>query len=213
VLVSPSSLISAALAAAALAAAAAPRAAAKVGLKKVGSFDQPVWVTAPPGDTHRLFVVEKTGGIRVVKNGRKLARPFLSLRGRVTTGAEQGLLSLAFSPDYAKTGRFYIDFTDRQGNSHVTAYRRSRGNPDVASPKTARRGLFQRPARGNHNGTYEGGKVHAFAGFSRLAVILFQQQQHLQRQHGIQVCLRSQVANHWPHLQLLRPEPPAGHRH
>jgi len=113
------------------------------------------------------FVVEKTGGIRVVKNGRKLARPFLSLRGRVTTGAEQGLLSLAFSPDYAKTGRFYIDFTDRQGNSHVTAYRRSRGNPDVASPKTARRVLFQRQPEENHNGglLLFGPDRHLYIGF------------------------------------------------
>jgi glucose/arabinose dehydrogenase len=167
VLVSSSSLLSAALAVAALATAAAPPAVAKVGLKKVGSFDQPVWVTAPPGDTHRLFVVEKTGRIRVVKNGRKLARPFLSLRGQVATGSEQGLLSLAFSPDYTKTGRFYIDFTDRQGNSHVTAYRRSRGNPDVASPNTARRVLYQRQPEENHNGglLVFGPDRHLYIGF------------------------------------------------
>jgi glucose/arabinose dehydrogenase len=161
-----SAVITAAAAVSVLAAVPAP-VAAKLGLTRVGTFEQPVWLTAPPGDTHRLFVVEKTGRIMILKNGRKLARPFLSLRGRVTTGSEQGLLSMAFSPDYAKTGRFYVDFTDRHGNSHVTAYRRSRANGDVASAKTARRVLFQRQPEANHNGglLQFGPDGHLYIGF------------------------------------------------
>lgn len=146
--------------------AGASPAAAATGLHRVGTFEQPVWVTAPPGDTHRLFVVEKTGRIVVVKNGRTLARPFLSLRGRVALGSEQGLLSMAFSPDYARTGRFYVDFTDLRGNSHITAYRRSR-NPDVASPKAARLVLYQPQPEENHNGgeIVFGPDHHLYVGF------------------------------------------------
>jgi glucose/arabinose dehydrogenase len=128
--------------------AAAPK---TLRLQRVGSFDQPVYLTAPPGDRKRLFVVEKGGGIRVVKNGRKLRRPFLSLRGRVTGGEEQGLLSMAFAPDYARSGRFYVDYTNRSGDSRIVEYRRSK-NPDVASPKSARTVIAQDQPEENHNG-------------------------------------------------------------
>src|SRR5689334_4139538 len=71
-----------------------------VKLHRIGKFENPVWLTSAPGDRHRLFVVEKTGAVRVIRDGRVLARPFLDLRGRVSTGSEQGLLSIAFAPDY-----------------------------------------------------------------------------------------------------------------
>jgi hypothetical protein len=80
---------------------AASARAATVTLAPVGTFDSPVYVTAPPGDAHRIFVVEKTGAIQIVKDGQKLAQPFLSLAGKVSGGSEQGLLSMAFAPDYA----------------------------------------------------------------------------------------------------------------
>src|SRR5215210_4576626 len=95
-----------------------------VRLARIGTFDQPLYVTAPPGDRRRIFVVEKGGRIMVVRGGRKLRRPFLDLRGRVTTGSEQGLLSMAFAPDYASSGRFYVYFTDTNGDTRVIEYRR-----------------------------------------------------------------------------------------
>jgi glucose/arabinose dehydrogenase len=127
-------------------------AATGVKLTQIGRFDQPVYLVSPPGDTHRLFVVEKTGRIKIVEDGRVLAQPFLSLAGRVSASEEQGLLSMAFAPDYASSGLFYVDYTDTSGNSHVVEYRRSASNPDLADAGSARQVLFQRQPQANHNG-------------------------------------------------------------
>jgi glucose/arabinose dehydrogenase len=132
-------------------AASPPARAARLRLSRVGSFSSPTYVTAPPGDRSRIFVVEQGGAIRVVRNGRKLSRPFLDISGRVRSGGEQGLFSMAFAPDYATSRRFYVSYTDRDGNSRIVEYRRS-GNPDRASPSTARQILFQRQPEANHNG-------------------------------------------------------------
>jgi len=114
-------------------------------LVKVASFDQPVYVTAPPGDRRRLFVVERTGRIRVMRDGRLLAAPFLDLTRVVKhSGTEDGFLSMAFAPDYAKTGRFYVDYTGKGNEDHigmdndvrVLEYRRS--TPERANPRTRR---------------------------------------------------------------------------
>ena len=116
------------------------------------TFDQPLYVTAPPGDTTRLFVVEKTGVIRVVKNGSLLPAPFLDISGLVSGGGEQGLLSMAFDPRYASNGRFYVDYTDVSGDTRVVRYRVSGGNPDVADPASARVLLRVTQPYSNHNG-------------------------------------------------------------
>jgi glucose/arabinose dehydrogenase len=121
-----------------------------VRLARVGTFDEPLYVTAPPGDRRRVFVVEKGGRIVVVRGGRKLRTPFLDLRGRVSTGSEQGLLSMAFAPDYASSGRFYVYFTDLNGDIRVIEYRRA--TADVADRGTARLVLFQDHPESNHNG-------------------------------------------------------------
>jgi glucose/arabinose dehydrogenase len=89
---------------------AASSAGAAVSLLQVGTFAQPVYVTAPPGDTARLFVVQKTGKIAVVSGGT--TSTFLDITGRVrSSGNEQGLLSMAFAPDYATSGTFYVYYT------------------------------------------------------------------------------------------------------
>jgi glucose/arabinose dehydrogenase len=126
-------------------------AAAAVRLAKIGSFDQPLYVTAPPGDRHRIFVVEQTGRIRVIRDGRKLATPFLDLRNQVSCCDERGLLSMAFAPDYATSRRFYVDYTDRNGDTRVVEFRRS-GSPDRGVKASARLVLFQRQPESNHNG-------------------------------------------------------------
>ena len=124
-----------------------------VALQKLsGAFDQPVYLTAPRGDTSRQFVVEKPGLIRVIQDGVLLPTPFLDVRGRVATGGEQGLLSLAFDPGYATNGRFYVDFTDVSGATRVVRYRVSRSDPNAADPSSARVLLRVAQPYSNHNG-------------------------------------------------------------
>jgi glucose/arabinose dehydrogenase len=124
-----------------------------VKLTKLGDFDQPLYVTQPGGDTSDLFVVERTGAIRVIHNGTVQPQPFLDVSGRITSaGTEQGLLSMAFAPDYAKSGRFYVDYTDTNGDTRVVEYRRSAGNPLRADPGSAREVLGVKQPFENHNG-------------------------------------------------------------
>ncbi len=121
-------------------------------LARVGTFASPLYVTAPPGDTRRVFVVEQGGRIRVVRGGRTLRRPFLDVSAQIVSGGEQGLLGLAFAPDYARSRRFYVNFTNRSGDTRVVEYRASRSNPDVAAPGSARVVLRQDQPEANHNG-------------------------------------------------------------
>jgi glucose/arabinose dehydrogenase len=130
----------------------APRTAAVTGLRlrRIGTFSEPTYVTAPPGDRSRLFVVEQGGTIRVVRRGRKLARPYLNITGRVLAGGEQGLLSMAFAPNYAKSRRFYVYYTDDGGDIQVVEFR-GRGNR--ARESSARPILsVEHSEHGNHNG-------------------------------------------------------------
>jgi len=119
-------------------------------LSKVGSFQSPVYVTSPPGDARRLMVVEQGGAIRLVRGGRKLARPFLDITSRVVSGGEQGLLSMAFARDYARSHRFWVYFTNRAGDEEIDAFRApSRDRADAGS---AKRILVQPDSESNHNG-------------------------------------------------------------
>ena len=132
--------------------APAPGAAAtRLRLARIGSFNQPVYVTAPRADRSRLMVVEQPGVIRVVRGGRTLSRPFLDIHARVTAGGERGLLGLAFAPDYAVSGRFYVYYTDRQGRQVVAEYRRG-ASADVADAGSARIVLRMQDPESNHNG-------------------------------------------------------------
>jgi glucose/arabinose dehydrogenase len=93
----------------------------------------PTFLTSPPGDHSRLFVTEKGGKIRILKNGVLLPTPFLDIHTLVSTGEEQGLLGLAFEPDYATSGRFLISYTDVNGAVQIVRYRVSPLNPDLAA--------------------------------------------------------------------------------
>ncbi len=111
---------------------------------------RPVYVTAPPGDS-RLFVVEQAGVVRVVKDGAVLPRPFLDIQPLVHFDAEQGLLSMAFHPDYSSNGYFFVYFLDR--NSHVRIERfRASADPDVADAASARPLLSIYKRGWEHNG-------------------------------------------------------------
>src|SRR5687768_308072 len=80
---------------------------------QIASFETPVYVTAPPEDPHRLFVVEKGGTLRVVRDGVKLPDPFIDITPLVQSNdAEQGFLSLAFAPDYGTSGKAYLYYTE-----------------------------------------------------------------------------------------------------
>lgn len=126
-------------------------AARGVKLTRIGTFSSPLYVAQAPGDLRRLFVVQQGGAIRVLRDGRLLRAPFLDLAKRVKSGGEQGLLSMAFAPDYARSGRFYVDYTDVDGSTRVVQYRRG-SSPDRADPRSARLVLFQRQPQDNHNG-------------------------------------------------------------
>jgi glucose/arabinose dehydrogenase len=131
-------------------ATATPSAARGVRLRKVADFDAPVYLTSPPGDRARQFVVEQGGRVMVVRDGRKLGTPFLDIRGQVTAGGEQGLLSIAFAPDYADSGLFYVYFTDNAGDQRIVEYRRR--DADHADPGSARLVLRMADSESNHNG-------------------------------------------------------------
>jgi glucose/arabinose dehydrogenase len=129
-----------------------PEGTVPVGLDPVASgLSFPLYLTTPAGDA-RLFIVEKGGAIRIVKDGALLPAPFLSLADRVSTGGEQGLLGLAFDPAYATTGRFVVHYTDVNGNTVVSMFRVSAGGPDLADPASESVLLTAEQPFANHNG-------------------------------------------------------------
>jgi glucose/arabinose dehydrogenase len=121
-------------------------------LVEVGEFEQPLYVTQPPGEDRDLYVVEKGGRIVVVEDGKPASEPFLDLSGEVSTGSEQGLLSMAFAPDYSRSGRFYVNFTDTQGDTRIQEFRRAADGPGRADPDTRRELLRIDQPFENHNG-------------------------------------------------------------
>jgi glucose/arabinose dehydrogenase len=123
-------------------------------LKKVGAFDHPAYVAGAPGFRRLLFVVEQPGTISVVRDGHRQKRPFLDLTRRVGwDGGERGLLSVAFPPDYKRSRRFYVYYTNRHGDNEVDELKRARKHPARARPSSRRRVLvLPHPGEANHNG-------------------------------------------------------------
>jgi glucose/arabinose dehydrogenase len=136
--------------AALLALAAVPAAAeAKVKLKRVGKFNKPTYVEDAPG-TPGIFVVEQGGRVKL-QQGKK-RRVFLSIAGMVRPGGEQGLLSIAFPPDYASSRLFYVYFTNNAGNQVIAELRASADGTN-AMPGSFRQVLeIPHPTNTNHNG-------------------------------------------------------------
>jgi glucose/arabinose dehydrogenase len=122
---------------------------AKIKLKRIGKFSQPVYVEDAPG-TGGIFVVEKGGRIKLLQGGRE--RLFLNISGLVQAGGEQGLLSVAFPPDYATTRLFYVYFTNNQGNQTIAEVRASADGLN-ADAGTLRQVLeVPHPNHTNHDG-------------------------------------------------------------
>ncbi len=112
-------------------------------------LDDPVAVTHA-GDG-RLFVTLQAGRVVVIEDGRVLPRPFLDITGRVGSGGERGLLSVAFHPRYAANGFFFVDYTNNSGDTVIARYSVS-GNPDVASPASEVILMTLDQPFSNHNG-------------------------------------------------------------
>jgi glucose/arabinose dehydrogenase len=122
-------------------------------LVRIGTFNSPTYLAAPPGDTRRVFVVEQPGTIWVVRNRRVVAKPFVDIRRDVQAGGEQGLLSMAFAPDYAKSRLFYVYFTGRDGDIRVQEFQASSSDPDRADVSSRRELLrVEHSEFSNHNG-------------------------------------------------------------
>jgi hypothetical protein len=118
-------------------------------------------VTSPPGDRDRIFVVERAGRVQIVRNDLELAQPFLNMSTRTSTDGERGLLSMAFAPDYASSGKFYVYYTgvdDDAGGPHalgdliIDEYQRDPANSDLADTSTRREVLRIPHSAPNHNG-------------------------------------------------------------
>jgi glucose/arabinose dehydrogenase len=116
-----------------------------------GGFSAPLLVTHAGDGTGRLFVVEQIGRIRVLTDGRVQAEPFLDIASLVTAGGEQGLLGLAFHPEFESNGRFFVNYTDGSGDTVVAEYR-APGGADRADPGSARVVLRIDQPYSNHNG-------------------------------------------------------------
>jgi glucose/arabinose dehydrogenase len=119
-----------------------------VGMKRVGRFDAPTYVAAAPGQKG-VFVVEQPGRIQLLTKGKR--RTFLDIRGQVLPGGEQGLLSVAFAPDYGQSGLLYVFYVANSGDLAIEEYRRA--SSTSADPGSARRVLtVNHPGESNHNG-------------------------------------------------------------
>ena len=123
-------------------------------VKVAGGLVDPINVAAPSDGSGRLFVVERGGTIRIIENGELLEEPFLDISNEVKTDfLEQGLLGLAFHPDYAENGRFFVFYSDYRtnGDHYVVEYTVS-DDPNVADDESGRVVLAVDDPFINHNG-------------------------------------------------------------
>lgn len=115
-------------------------------------LNSPVHLASPPNDD-RLFIVEQPGRIRIVQNGALEPTAFLDITSKVTSGGEQGLLSVAFHPQYASNRRFYVYYVDNAGNLQIERYITPMATPNVADAAMALPIInIPHPDNSNHNG-------------------------------------------------------------
>jgi glucose/arabinose dehydrogenase len=127
----------------------APTGGGKVSLEKIGDFDQPTYIAQAPG-TDDLYVVEREGRLRIVRSDEALSDPALDISDQVVAEGEQGLLSVAFPPNFQTSRRLYLYFTGNDQDQYVVEYRaREDGSVDEGS---ARQLLHMDDFASNHNG-------------------------------------------------------------
>ncbi len=118
----------------------------------VSGFDRPVDIQFPDDGSGRMFILEQVGRIRVVQNGLLLATPFLDITDRVgSNSSERGLLGLAFHPHYKDNGYFYVNYTDKRGNTNISRFQVT-ADPNVADPSSEKVLLHVDQPFPNHNG-------------------------------------------------------------
>jgi glucose/arabinose dehydrogenase len=119
----------------------------------VEGLDRPLYATGAGDGSGRLFLVEKAGTVRILREGEVLAQPFLDIRDLVASRAsERGLLSIAFHPDYAENGFLFVNYTDLDGNTVIARYQVAADNPDRVEPQSASTLLTIAQPAANHNG-------------------------------------------------------------
>jgi len=118
----------------------------------VGGLRDPIDVAAPGDGSGRVFVVEQAGMIRVVSGGQLAPRPFLDIHDRITSGGERGLLGLAFHPAFPNDPRFFVDYTDVNGNTVIAEFRLDDANAEVGDPGSERILIRIDQPYPNHNG-------------------------------------------------------------
>lgn len=111
-----------------------------VRLLHVARFHFPTYVANTPADPHAIYVVERTGRVYIVRGGHLVHRPFLDLHTqiRIATNSEQGLLSLAFAPNYARSRLYYVYYSNRQGNIRLVQFQSAAGDPNRTLPGSGR---------------------------------------------------------------------------
>lgn len=126
-----------------------------VKLRRVGRFRVPVYVAGAPGFPRLVFVVEQAGRVRIVKRGRKLARPFLDIRGLVKSTYEEGLFSIAFHPGYRRNRLFYVFYVDNRGDIRIDEFKRRNA---LRAARGSRRAVMR--IRHQPYSTHMGGQLH-----------------------------------------------------
>ena len=127
-----------------------------VTLQPIARLREPVYLTQPPGQGSQLYVVQKRGAVRIIANDHLLTRPFLDIHRLVKSngpGNGPGMESIAFPPDYGRTGRFYVSYDDHRDALQVDEFRRSADNPLLADPSSRRPILrIPEPTEAHHGG-------------------------------------------------------------
>ena len=98
----------------------------------VDGLNSPVQFVDANDDSGRMFVVQQTGQVRILDGDTLLETPFLDISGSISTGSEQGLLSIALHPAFAENGQFFIDYTDTAGNTRIERWTVSGDDPNIA---------------------------------------------------------------------------------
>ena len=119
---------------------------------RASGLSKPVFITSALDGTGRMFIVEQTGQIKILQGTRVLPTPFLSIGASVSKGGEQGLLGLAFHPDFKTNRKLYVNFTDLNGDTIIRQYRTSSTNPNAVATSSARTILKIAQPYDNHNG-------------------------------------------------------------
>lgn len=145
--------------------------AAKIELVEVArGLSRPVLVVVAPGDPRkRMFILEQhVGRIRIVEHGKLLPKPFFTIDNKLSTGNEQGLLGLAFHPDFQNTGRLFVNYTAADKDSHIVEYKVSSADPNAVDMTSRREIIEIDQPYSNHNGGHiafgPDGKLYAGMG-------------------------------------------------